>query len=179
MDCDELTEQMLQEETTRDELPKSDNNRRERLIALIAGGKGGQYLGSSYTTDKIDKMTDDEVDKLYARYEARLGAVMTKTLGSSVLQLFASIAGMLLPIPPDNQSKLVQDLDEDPFVGHALSTACCELYHKYGMFLAPLTAAITTAKYCQFRHKSNTNNIDGSCTTTAGSCITTAEGCTN
>ena len=31
-------------------------------------------------------MTDDEVSKHYGRYEARLGASMTKTLGSSALR---------------------------------------------------------------------------------------------
>ena len=40
--------------------------------------------------------------------------------------------------------------ESDPFVGHALSCATCELYHRYGMFLAPLTAALTTLKHCQF-----------------------------
>ncbi|KAI0211962.1 hypothetical protein LSAT2_003160 [Lamellibrachia satsuma] len=58
---------------------------------------------------------------------------------------------MFLP-PPENQLKLVADPEADPFIEYALSTATCELYHKYGMFLAPLTAALTTAKHCQFGH---------------------------
>ena len=33
-----------------------------------------------------------------------------------------------------------------------LSSATCELYHHYGMFLAPLTAALHTLKHCQFGH---------------------------
>jgi hypothetical protein len=52
---------------------------------------------------------------------------------------------MLLPIPPENQPTLVADLEADPFVGHALSSATCEQYHHYGMYPAPLTAALTTA----------------------------------
>ena len=55
---------------------------------------------------------------------------------------------MFLPI--ENQPGLIADLEGDPFVGHALSSATCELYHRYGMFLVPLTAAMTTLKYCQF-----------------------------
>ncbi len=45
---------------------------------------------------------------------------------------------MFLPIPLENYPKLVADLEVDPFVEHALSAATCELYHTYGMFLAPL-----------------------------------------
>ena len=86
---------------------------------------------------------------------------MTKTLGQAALQLYTRIAGMFLPIPADRQPKLIADLETDPFVGHALSSASCELYHRYGMFLAPLTTALTTAKYCQFGDKCPVNNNDG------------------
>ena len=75
---------------------------------------------------------------------------MTKTLGSAALQLYAGVAAMFLPI--ENQPGLIADLMGDPFVGHTLSSATCELYHRYGMFLAPLTAVLTTLKHAQFGH---------------------------
>ena len=83
---------------------------------------------------------------------------MTKTLGSAALQLYAGMVSMFLPIPDENQPGLIVDLEGDPFVGHALSSATCELYHRYGMFsasltAAPLTAALTTIKHCQFGHR--------------------------
>lgn len=127
---------------------------RERLAALAAGGQAKQYLGRAWTVEQIDSLSEDEVEKLYARYEARLGAAMTKTLGQAALQLYAGVASMLLPIPPENRLALAADLEADPFVGHALSSASCELYHRYGMLLAPLTAALTTAKHCQFGYES-------------------------
>ena len=126
---------------------------RERLAALANGGQARHYLGKTLTADQIDSMDEDELEKLYARYEARLGAAMTKTLGQAALHLYARAATMLLPIPPENQPALVADLEDDPFVEHALSSAACAIYHRWGMFLAPLTAAITTAKHCQFRHQ--------------------------
>ena len=43
---------------------------------------------------------------------------------------------------------LVADLEQDPFVSSAIQTACYELYYRYGMYLASLTAALTTAKHC-------------------------------
>ena len=60
---------------------------------------------------------------------------------------------MFLPIPAENQPGLIAELEADPFVRLALSSATCELYHRYGMFLAPLTAALTTIKHCQFGHR--------------------------
>ena len=52
---------------------------RERLAALAAGGRARQYLGKALSVDQVDNMEDEEVEKLYGRYEARLGAAMTKT----------------------------------------------------------------------------------------------------
>ena len=49
-------------------------SKRERISAIIAGGGSRQYLGRDLQLSDIDKMTPQEVDKLYCRYEARLGA---------------------------------------------------------------------------------------------------------
>jgi len=155
MDCDELIDQLLVEKDIGQSVDPATTQvdtvaKREKLAALAAGGKATQYLGRALTPDQIDGMAGKEIEKLYARYEARLGAAVTKTLGACALQLYTSAASMFLPIPLENQPKLVADLEADPFVYHALSAATCELYHRYGMYLAPLTAALTTAKHCQF-----------------------------
>ena len=147
-----------------DEPSGADQKHRDRLAALAAGGQAKHYglvvRGKALTADQIDLLDEDEVEKLYARYEARLGAAMTKTLGQAVLQIYSKIASRFLPI--DNQPELVQDLEADPFVGHALSSATCELYHRYGMFLAPLTIAMSTAKHCRFGEVTGNTNGDGS-----------------
>jgi len=92
-----------------------------------------------------------EIEELHARYEARLGAAMSKSLGSSLLLLYANVASKFLPLPPSRQPELVADLEQDPFVSSALESACCELYYRYGMYLAPLTTALTTAKHCDWK----------------------------
>ena len=115
--------------------------------------------GKAFTADQIDVLDDTEIEKMYARYEAWLGAAMTKTLGSAALQFYAVVAAMFPPI--ENQPGFIADLEGDPFVGHALSGATCELYHRYGMFLAPLTAALTTLKHCQFGHQCPVRISDG------------------
>lgn len=113
-----------------------------------------RYLGKAFTVDQIDALDNSEIEKLYAHYEARLGAVMTKMLRFAVLHLYARIKYIFPPIPAENQPALIADLEGDLFVGHTLlSSATCQLYHRHGIFLAPLTAALTTAKYCRFGHQ--------------------------
>ena len=123
---------------------------REHLAALAAGGRAQQYLGKALSVDQVDNMKDMEVKKLYGRYEARLGAAMTKTLGAAALQLYTSVASMFLPIPPEEQPELLAELESDPFVEHVVSNATCEMYHRFGMYLAPVTAGLTTLRHCRF-----------------------------
>ena len=47
---------------------------------------------------------------------------MTTTLGSEVLQLYAGMVSIFLPIPAENQPGLIANIEGDPFVGHALSS---------------------------------------------------------
>ena len=138
--------------------PDRVQNYRERLASVaVGGGQAGRYgllvRGKALTASHIEELDDSKIERLYARYEARLGATMTRTLGSAALQLYAGLVSMFFPIPAENQPGLITDLEGDPFVGHALSSATCELYHRYGMFLAPLTTALTTIKHCQFGHR--------------------------
>ena len=53
---------------------QQQDSKRERLSAIVAGGGSRQYLGRDLQLSDIDGMTPQEVDKLYCRYKARLGA---------------------------------------------------------------------------------------------------------
>ena len=138
---------------------------RERLASVAAFGQTGRYRlrarGKALTASHIEELDDSEIERLYARYEARQGAAIMKTLGSAAFQVHAGVVSLFLLIPAENQPGLIADLEGDPFVGHAFSRATCELYHRYGMFLAPLTAALTTIKHCQFGHRCRAVINDG------------------
>ena len=56
----------------------ADDHKRERLIALAAGGTIQEYLRKEYSRDQLEGYKQRTTDKLYACYEARLGALMTK-----------------------------------------------------------------------------------------------------
>ena len=83
-------------EVTAQKAPDRVQNYRERLGLVAAGGGGqaGRYgllaHGKALTSSQIEELDDSEIERLYVCYEARLGAAMTKTLGSAALQLYVS-----------------------------------------------------------------------------------------
>ena len=106
-------------------------------------------------------MNPQEVDKIYDRCEARLGASMTKTLGNFCFGLY--VMGVSKYFNVAIQPKLIEVLEEDAFIHHALRGACCELYYRYGMYLAPFTGMLTFARLLIVIkiNKVYTENIDG------------------
>ncbi|GFR65770.1 hypothetical protein ElyMa_005539900 [Elysia marginata] len=135
---DNLIDQLLEDDAkaadaaARQEEPAHISaTQREKLATLVAGGQAKQYLGKNWTLEEIDSLSEDEVGKLYTRYEARLGASMTKTLGRTVLQLYTVVASMALPIPPENRESLMADLESDPF----LSTVNLEIDARLEMMM--------------------------------------------
>ncbi|CAC5414946.1 unnamed protein product [Mytilus coruscus] len=97
----------------KEELKKETSKKRERLSSVVAGGNSKQYLGKELQLSDIDKMTPEQIDKLYCKYEARLGASMTKTLGNSFINLY--VMGVSKYFKVVDPPKLIQDLKEDPF----------------------------------------------------------------
>ena len=53
-------------------------------------------------------MSAEEIDKLYCRYVARLGANMTKTLTNSFINLYVMAVSRYFNVA--NQPKLIEDL---------------------------------------------------------------------
>ena len=82
---------------------------------------------------------------------------MTKTLGNVSIYLY--LMGVSKYFNVTNPPKLIEDLEEDPFINHALTSVYCELYYKYGMYLAPFTAMLTTARHIDFNKNKNIDII--------------------
>jgi hypothetical protein len=122
---------------------------RERLAVLAAGGRARKFLGREYSAAQIDSMSPDEVERLYGRYQARLGSQIAESLGDSIIGLYCHVASRYLPI--DDKEGLARDLKGDAFLGAAISGVCCELYYRFGSYLAPVSAALTTAKHITIR----------------------------
>ena len=54
----------------------------QKLLECVLTGNGKLYLGKVYTKEQINKLSDEEVDKLFNNYEAKLSGQMVKSLGN-------------------------------------------------------------------------------------------------
>ena len=54
-----------------------------------------------------------------------------------------------------NHDALSEDLENDPFLNSALQRATCELYHRFGSFLVPLSVGIITSRHYLYERNEN------------------------
>ena len=54
-----------------------------------------------------------------------------------------------------NQDALSEDLENDPFLNSTLQRATCELYYRFGLFLAPLSTGIITSRHYLYECNKN------------------------
>ena len=114
--------------------PQSDT-KHQKLFKLILTGNSKLYLGKVYTEEQLAKLNEEEVEKLFNNYEAKLSGQMVKSLGKSIINMYSMGACSALGIT--NQDVLSEDLENDPFLNSALQRFTCELYYRFGSFLLP------------------------------------------
>ena len=124
------------------ESPQSDL-KRQKLLECTLTGNSKLYLDKVYTEDQLKKLSDEEVEKRFNNYEAKLSGQMVKSLGCSIINMYSMGACAALGI--SNQDALSEDLENDPFLNSALERFTCELYYRFGSFLAPLSIGIITS----------------------------------
>ena len=78
---------------------------------------------------------------------------MVRSLGKSIINMYSLGACSVLGIT--NQEALSEDLENDPFLNSALQRFTCELYHRFGSFLAPLSIGIITSRHYLSEHNKN------------------------
>ena len=151
-------------DTKINEMEENDvRDKRERLVACALSGNSKQYLGKEYTEQQINEM-DSYNSVLSDRYESVLSAQMTKSLGKSVINLYSNVACSVLGI--GNQQDLSDDLECDPFLNTAKQRFTCDLYYRFGAFLAPVSVGIITGKnhaknfVIKLNGRSNNGNCD-------------------
>ena len=126
------------------ESPESDV-KRQKLIECVLTGNSKQYLGKAYTEEQIKKPSAEEVDKLFSNYEANLSGQMVKSLGKSIINMYSMGACKLLGMT--NQDAPSEDLESDHFLNSAIQRFTCELYYRFGSFLALLSCGLITSRH--------------------------------
>ena len=126
------------------ETPQSDT-KRQKLLECVLIRNSKLCLGKVYTEEQLTKLSEEEVEKLFNNYEAKLSGQMVKSLGRSIINMYSMGACSALGIR--NQEALSEDLENDPFLNSALQRFTCELYYRFGSFLAPLSVGIITNRH--------------------------------
>ena len=124
--------------------PQSDT-KRQKLLECVLTGNSKLYLGKAYTEDQLAKLNDEEVEKLFNNYKAKLSAQIVHSLGCSIINMYSMGACAALGI--SDQDALSEDLENDLFLNSALQRATCKLYYRFGSFLAPLSIGIIISRH--------------------------------
>ena len=132
--------------------PHSDT-KHKKLLKCVLTGNSKLYLGKVYTEDQLEILNEEEVEKLFNNYKAKLSGQMVHSLGCSIINMYSMGACAVLGI--SNQDALSEDLENDPFLNSAFQRATYELYYRFGSFLAPLSVGIITSRYYLSEHNKN------------------------
>ena len=93
--------------------------KRQKLLECVLTGNSKLYLGKVYTEEKIKELSEEEVEKLFNNYEAKLSGQMVKSLGKSIIDMYSM--GVCTAIGISNQDALSEDLENDPFLNSGSS----------------------------------------------------------
>ena len=103
------------------------------------------YLGKVYKEDQLAKLSEEEVEKLFNNYDAKLSDQMLMLLECSIINMY--LMGVCASLGISNQDALSEDLENDPFLNSALQRLTCELYYRFGLFVAPLSIRIIRSRH--------------------------------
>ena len=127
--------------------------KRQKFLECVLTRNSKFYLGKVYTEDQLAKLSEEEVEKHFNNYRAKLSGLMIKSLGCSIINMYLMGACAVRVIT--DQDALSEDLENDPFLNSALQRATCKLYYRFVSFLAPLSVGIITCRHYLSEHNKN------------------------
>ena len=135
----------------------------QKLLECILTENSKLYLGKAYTKDQLAKLNNEEVEKLFNNYKAKLSGQMVHLLGRSIINMYSM--GVCAALGITNQDALSEDLENDPFLNSALQRATCELYYRFRSFLAPLSIGIIISRHYLSECNKNGERTNGTSAT--------------
>ncbi len=139
-----------------------DNPKREKLTSLISSGLIKEYTGKLLSQDQLDKLDDDAVDKLYAKYEETLGKKMSKPIAHSLITLYTKTINHFKPV---DEEGLKNVLSNDPVIIMTLERLTPEICSTFGLLLAPVMLGLHTYTHLKNNQDELYNNdvAEGTC----------------
>ena len=129
---------------------------REQLAVLVLTGKSKEAIGVQLAHEQLKRLTDKEVEKYYKRYETFVGSKTTESMVDSLLTLLTR--GLQMVVEIDDIDAMKKELKEDFIINKEMTDFVGSLSLKYGKFLAPISAALITAKHIDFNSHLETND---------------------
>ena len=65
------------------------DTKHQKLLKCVLTGNSKLYLGKVYTEDQLAKLSEEEVEKRFNNYEAKLSGQMVKSLGRSIINMYS------------------------------------------------------------------------------------------
>ena len=72
--------------------------KKQKLLECILTRNSKLYLGKVYIQEQINKLSAEEVNKLFNIYEAKLSGQMVKSLAKSIIDMYSMGACVVLGI---------------------------------------------------------------------------------
>ena len=139
--------------------PPQSNTKRQKLLECVLTGNSKVYLGKVYTEEQLAKLSEEEAEKLFNNYEAKLSGQMVHSLEHSIINMY--LMGAYVALGITNQDALSEDLENDPFLNSALQRFTCELHYRLGSFLAPLSIGIIMSRHYLYERNKNGERTGG------------------
>ena len=112
------------------------HKKQEELKSIISKGK----LGDKWTHERVDKASDEVINKANAEYKQRelnqKGEKTGKALGKHVINLYSTGISRMVMIR--DVYKLQQDNEDDPIIKDQMANLGCLLLRTFGRILAPV-----------------------------------------
>ena len=130
------------------------HKKRECLKSVIDKGKA-HLLGYKWTHERVDKASDEIINKTYAEYKQRelneKGEKTRKALGKHVINLYSTGISWWLKIR--DVKKLRLDIENDPLIKDQMAGLGYLFVCTFGNYLAPILIAAHTASNLDFGDK--------------------------
>ena len=127
------------------------HKKRECLKSVIDKGKA-HLLGHKWTHGRVDKASDEIINKTYAEYKQRelneKGEKNGKALGKHVINLYS--IGISRWLKVKDAKKLRQDIENDPIIKDQMANLGCLFVCTFGNYLVPVLTAVHTANNVDF-----------------------------
>ena len=101
-------------------------------------------LGSKWTHERVDKASDEIINKTYAEYKQRelneKGEKTGKALGKHVINIYST--GISQMVKTREVHKLRQDIENDPIIKDQMAGLGCLLVCTFSNLLAPVLVLV-------------------------------------